>query len=190
MDPIDREVLALRHFEQLRNDETALVLGLTKYGREQPLHPGPEAAQGDPLLDPRHERRLVTASRPSHPRSPGAEPHMSTSSGSSSDRNPVEALAEEFLDRHRRGERPTLEEYADRHPELADEIRDLFPALIRMEDLGAPTAPTGSHRRRRPCTPRPGSSGWATTASSARSAAAAWASSTRPSRSRSAAAWP
>ena len=30
MDPIDREVLALRHFEHLSNDETAQVLGLTK----------------------------------------------------------------------------------------------------------------------------------------------------------------
>jgi|SRR5579864_4742626 len=30
MDPIDREVLALRHFEHLTNDETAQVLGLTK----------------------------------------------------------------------------------------------------------------------------------------------------------------
>ena len=30
MDPIDREVLALRHFEHLSNDETALVLGLRK----------------------------------------------------------------------------------------------------------------------------------------------------------------
>src|SRR5262249_22631067 len=30
MDPIDREVLTLRHFEHLSNDETALVLGLTK----------------------------------------------------------------------------------------------------------------------------------------------------------------
>jgi RNA polymerase sigma-70 factor, ECF subfamily len=30
MDPIDREVLALRHFEQLSNDETALVLGPSK----------------------------------------------------------------------------------------------------------------------------------------------------------------
>src|SRR5262245_26276571 len=29
MDPIDREVLALRHFEHLSNEETALVLGLT-----------------------------------------------------------------------------------------------------------------------------------------------------------------
>lgn len=30
MDPIDREVLALRHFEELSNDETAAVLGLQK----------------------------------------------------------------------------------------------------------------------------------------------------------------
>jgi RNA polymerase sigma-70 factor, ECF subfamily len=30
MDPIDREVIALRHFEELRNDEIAAVLGLTK----------------------------------------------------------------------------------------------------------------------------------------------------------------
>lgn len=30
MDPIDREVIALRHFEDLSNEETALVLGLTK----------------------------------------------------------------------------------------------------------------------------------------------------------------
>jgi RNA polymerase sigma-70 factor (ECF subfamily) len=30
MDPIDREVLALRHFEHLSNDESALLLGLTK----------------------------------------------------------------------------------------------------------------------------------------------------------------
>jgi RNA polymerase sigma-70 factor (ECF subfamily) len=30
MDPIDREVLALRHFEQLNNEETAQVLGIKK----------------------------------------------------------------------------------------------------------------------------------------------------------------
>ena len=30
MDPIDREVLALRHFEHLSNDDTAQVLGLSK----------------------------------------------------------------------------------------------------------------------------------------------------------------
>jgi eukaryotic-like serine/threonine-protein kinase len=52
-------------------------------------------------------------------------------------RNPIERLAEEFIDRKRRGERPTLQEYVDLHPEIADEIRDLFPALLMMEDLGA-----------------------------------------------------
>jgi RNA polymerase sigma-70 factor (ECF subfamily) len=30
MDPVDREVLTVRHFEHLSNDETALVLGLSK----------------------------------------------------------------------------------------------------------------------------------------------------------------
>jgi RNA polymerase sigma-70 factor (ECF subfamily) len=30
MDPIDREVLTLRHFEELRNSETAQVLGISK----------------------------------------------------------------------------------------------------------------------------------------------------------------
>src|SRR5271165_499571 len=61
------------------------------------------------------------------------EPSMTTSSDA---RNPVEALAEEFLDRKRRGEHPTLREYVERHPELADKIRDLFPALLMMEGLG------------------------------------------------------
>src|SRR5580698_3402816 len=60
---------------------------------------------------------------------------MSTSADSSSDRNPVEELADDFLRRQRGGERPTLEEYCSRHPELADDIRDVFPVLIRMEDL-------------------------------------------------------
>jgi RNA polymerase sigma-70 factor, ECF subfamily len=32
MDPIDREVIALRHFEQLDSEETAQVLGLSKSG--------------------------------------------------------------------------------------------------------------------------------------------------------------
>jgi WD40 repeat protein/serine/threonine protein kinase len=62
---------------------------------------------------------------------------MSTCSGS---RNPVEVLAEEFLDRKRRGEPATPEDYAERHPELADEILVLFPALLMMEDLGGDPA--------------------------------------------------
>jgi len=55
----------------------------------------------------------------------------------SSDRDVVEVLAEEFVERHRRGERPALTEYTDRYPDRAAEIRDLFPALVVMEQLKA-----------------------------------------------------
>src|SRR5687768_16735880 len=44
-------------------------------------------------------------------------------------------LAEEFLDRYRKGERPPLREYIDRHPELAAEIRDVFPAMALLENI-------------------------------------------------------
>src|SRR5262249_55432500 len=44
-------------------------------------------------------------------------------------------LAEEFVERHRRGERPSPTEYAERHPEWAEEIHELFPALVMMERL-------------------------------------------------------
>lgn len=47
----------------------------------------------------------------------------------------VEQLAEEFTERYRRGERPTIKEYAERYPELATIIRDTFQALAVMEDL-------------------------------------------------------
>jgi serine/threonine protein kinase/WD40 repeat protein len=46
-------------------------------------------------------------------------------------------LAYEFAQRYRRGERPDLTEYANRHPELAKQIRDLFPALVVMEEFGS-----------------------------------------------------
>ncbi len=42
-------------------------------------------------------------------------------------------LAEEFAARYRSGERPSLQEYCDRHPELADDIREIFPSLVEME---------------------------------------------------------
>src|SRR5262245_3668110 len=49
------------------------------------------------------------------------------------ERDPVEELAAEFMERQRRGENPTIEEYTSRHPELADEIRDLFPTIAALE---------------------------------------------------------
>src|SRR5262245_2895996 len=44
-------------------------------------------------------------------------------------------LAEEFVARYRKGERPSIKEYCDRHPQLADEIREVFPAVAMMENI-------------------------------------------------------
>src|SRR5688572_28784191 len=44
-------------------------------------------------------------------------------------------LAEEFLNRYRKGERPRLREYINRHPELAAEIEEVFPAMAMMENI-------------------------------------------------------
>jgi WD40 repeat protein/serine/threonine protein kinase len=45
------------------------------------------------------------------------------------------ALAEEFLTRWRRGERPSVQEYLGRFPELADELRELLPAMAELEQV-------------------------------------------------------
>jgi WD40 repeat protein/serine/threonine protein kinase len=67
-------------------------------------------------------------------------------SDASSERDPVEQLADEFLARQRRGERPSLTEYTARYPQQADAIRQLFPALVKLEQLKpAPGDATGPH---------------------------------------------
>src|SRR6516225_2162680 len=69
---------------------------------------------------------------------------MSTKT-SSADYGRFEELAEEFAARFRRGERPGLQEYIDRCPDLADEIRELFPALVEVERVKEdPPAPPGA----------------------------------------------
>lgn len=47
-------------------------------------------------------------------------------------------LADDFINRHRRGEGPSMEQYAENHPALANQIRDLFPALLVMEQQSTP----------------------------------------------------
>lgn len=42
-------------------------------------------------------------------------------------------LTEEFVQRFRAGERPDWQEYAGLHPELAEQIRELFPTMMLME---------------------------------------------------------
>ncbi|MGH7172288.1 MAG: protein kinase domain-containing protein, partial [Gemmataceae bacterium] len=44
-------------------------------------------------------------------------------------------LAEEFLERYRQGQRPSLKEYIDRYPQLAAEIKEVFPAMALMENV-------------------------------------------------------
>jgi serine/threonine protein kinase/tetratricopeptide (TPR) repeat protein len=56
-------------------------------------------------------------------------------SGSDPGSDRLGRLADEFLERYRRGEKPSVAEYAARHPDLAGQIRELFPALGMMEDV-------------------------------------------------------
>src|SRR5476651_109162 len=51
------------------------------------------------------------------------------------DRDPVDVLAEEFAERLRRGERPSVSSYAAAHPEHAEQIRQVLPAVAQMEQL-------------------------------------------------------
>ena len=64
-----------------------------------------------------------------------------------SQRHPLDELAEEFLARYRRGERPALSEYARRYPEVAEQIPDVLWALVLMEELGLFSADTNGDRR-------------------------------------------
>ena len=68
----------------------------------------------------------------------------------------LDQLVEEFAARLRRGEQPALKEYTDGCPDLADDIRELFPALVKVEqakeichdfdDAGQAKAATPPHR--------------------------------------------
>jgi eukaryotic-like serine/threonine-protein kinase len=57
---------------------------------------------------------------------------MSTASNTQ-DYARFDELAEEFAERFRRGERPSVEEYVARLPGMADEIREMFAALVEVE---------------------------------------------------------
>jgi tetratricopeptide (TPR) repeat protein len=52
-----------------------------------------------------------------------------------SDRNPVDVLADEFAAELREGIGPSIDDYVARHPELADDIRATFPSIEMMEKL-------------------------------------------------------
>lgn len=55
----------------------------------------------------------------------------------SSKQDLVVQLAEDFVEKHRRGEFPSLDEYRVKYPELATEVESLIEALLLMEKLGS-----------------------------------------------------
>lgn len=50
-------------------------------------------------------------------------------------RDPLELLAADFMERFRCGEHPSIDEYAEKHPDLAEQIRELFPTVATLENL-------------------------------------------------------
>ena len=66
---------------------------------------------------------------------PGGEEVSDMAADSSERYVLLNRLADEFAARYRRGERPSLQEYVDRHPDLADEIRECFPAWSEVEQV-------------------------------------------------------
>jgi hypothetical protein len=55
-------------------------------------------------------------------------------------------VIESFLARCRGGEHPSVQEYAARHPHLAERLRELLPALVEIERIGGQEpAGTGLH---------------------------------------------
>lgn len=49
--------------------------------------------------------------------------------------DPLGELADEFLERHRRGERPSVDAFLDRLPDRREELRDMLSALVAVEAL-------------------------------------------------------
>ena len=66
---------------------------------------------------------------------------------SPAERNPIDLLAESFLARLRQGEYPAIDEYTTKYPELAEEIRSVFPTLALLEQGGEALASQPPPRR-------------------------------------------
>ena len=74
---------------------------------------------------------------------------MSTRMIPPSDDDGLGPIVESFLERLRRGERPSLTDLVVRHPDLAEQLRELIPALVEMEHLGGWTGPFNRPETRR-----------------------------------------
>ncbi len=57
------------------------------------------------------------------------------SPGDGDERHPLDVLAEEFSERCRRGDHPSVADYARQYPQYADQLRELLPPIALMEKL-------------------------------------------------------
>ena len=122
LDPLDREILTLRHFEELGNNEVAELLGLQKAAASnryvRALGRLRQALSKVPGFfdDDEKQFRIARAA-------------MNDLAQSDPDRHPVDVVAEQFAERCRRGERPSVSDFANRHPEIADQLREILPPI-------------------------------------------------------------
>lgn len=71
-----------------------------------------------------------------------------TTSESSSQRDPLDLLIEQFLGVHRKGEPVTPQVFAEQHPEHAEQLLELLPTLLALEDVKRDRASSGSGHTR------------------------------------------
>ena len=62
----------------------------------------------------------------------------------------LDAAVEEFLTLQREGRPETVEQFVRRHPDLADGLRGILPALERLATLKEPAVGSGSHAQENP----------------------------------------
>ena len=72
---------------------------------------------------------------------------MSTSEPSSQ-RDPLDLLIEEFLGLHRKGEPVTPQVFAEQHPDYAEQLLELLPTLLALEDVKRDRATSGTGHTR------------------------------------------
>lgn len=89
---------------------------------------------------PRRSRGTIAEARaadPSRPLAGHVEPHPREEPGDLVfDR--LDRIAAEYCERRRLGQEPSIEEYARRHPELAEELRQFLPTLALLDRAGDP----------------------------------------------------
>src|SRR5688500_14839569 len=103
----------------------------------EPTPPAPGAADADAASAAAPPAAPAAAAAPVAPAaSSAAVAAAETRAETSADDERIADLADDFLRRHRAGLHPTVEEYAQKHPELAGQIRGLFPPILMMEQTG------------------------------------------------------